>query len=304
MAPSLQHGKLLERPGFNKLLILVAAASWGLSFIVMKDLVTKLPVFRLLAIRYVLASAVMVVVAWPALRTALRSSRTRKLGLLLGLLNFAAYAVQTLGLSLTTPGKNSFFTGCYCVMVPFAVWLIVGERPTTRHVAAGALCVLGIGLIAVDGESGFNLGDLLTLGGAVCYAVQYACLARWGGGTDSLVVTTLEFIVMALASLMTTVVFEQGFVPTMPTLADVSAMAFLVLVCSCFDFWAINHGMMHVDPAEGAVISALEAPFGVAASVALYGEQLTSRMLLGFSMIFIAIIISEAGDAILARLRR
>ena len=303
MTAHAQQEKLLEHSGLNKLLILVAAASWGLSFIVMKDLVSKLPVFRLLAMRYALASAVMVIVAWPALKRALRSSRTLKLGLLLGLLNFAAYAVQTLGLSLTTPGKNSFFTGCYCVMVPFAVWLIVGERPTARHVLAGAICVLGIGLIAVDGEAGFNLGDLLTLAGAVCYAVQYACLARWGEGADSLVVTTLEFIVMAIASLLTTLVFEQGFVMPSPTLADVGAMAFLVLVCSCFDFWAINHGMMHVDPAEGAVISALEAPFGVAASVALYNEHVTVRMLLGFSMIFLAIIVSEAGDALLARLR-
>ena len=121
---------LLDRPGFNKLLILIAAATWGLSFVVMKDLVDKLPVFYLLSVRYALASVIMVLASRRKLAQALRSTRTIKLGLLMGVLNFAAYSVQTMGLTLTTPGKNSFFTGCYCVMVPFAVWAIVHTLAT------------------------------------------------------------------------------------------------------------------------------------------------------------------------------
>ena len=294
---------LLERPGFNKLLIFTAAATWGLSFVVMKDLVDKLPVFYLLTVRYTLATLVMVWASRRKLASALRSTRTIKLGLLMGVLNFAAYAVQTMGLSLTTPGKNSFFTGCYCVMVPFAVWAIVHIRPTARHVLAGVICVAGIGLIAADGEVGLNAGDLLTLAGAVFYAIQFACLNRWGSGADSVVVTTLEFIVMTVASVAITLVFERGYVPTMPTLADVGALAFLVLVCSCFDFWAFNHGMMRVDPAEGSILSALESPFGVAASAMLYGERVTLRLLLGFTLIFVAIVVSEAGGELLRRIK-
>lgn len=293
MHPPGENGRLLESPAFNKFLILVAAATWGLSFIVMKDLVNQVPVFWLLAVRYTLASCVMVAVAWPRLRVAVHNQRTLRLGLLLGMLNYSAYAVQTLGLSMTTPGKNSFFTGCYCVLTPFTVWAVTQKRPTVRHVLAGVICVAGIGLIALDGDVGLNAGDVLTLVSALCYALQYACLARWGEGSDILVVTTIEFIVMAVISTCVTMIFERGFVPGSPTLASVGSMAFLVLICSCFNFWAINHGLTYVDTTEGGILSALEAPFGVAASVLLYGEQLTPRLLVGFALIFAAIITSE-----------
>lgn len=51
--------RLVDRPWFNKLLILLAAAMWGLSFTTMKGLVTQMPVFYLLAARNIIASVAM-----------------------------------------------------------------------------------------------------------------------------------------------------------------------------------------------------------------------------------------------------
>lgn len=264
--------RVTERPWFNKLLILVAAATWGFSFVVMKDLVERVPVFWLLTVRYLLSTLAMVAVLRGRLLRSLRERRALTLGLALGVLNFAAYATQTVGLSLTTPGKNAFFTGCYCVMVPFVGWAFGRGRPRFRHVLAACLCVTGIGLVALGGVSALNAGDVLTLVCAVCYALQYVVLATWGHGTDALSITTIEFAVMGALSSLVTLVAERGFVPSAPTVADLGAMAFLVLVCSCFNFAAINRGMLHVDPTEGSILSSLEAPFGELASVLFYAE--------------------------------
>lgn len=295
---------LVDRPWFNKLLITVAAATWGLSFVFMKDLVDKVPVFWLLAVRFSLAAIVMALVLNRRLLAALRDPASLRLGVALGFMNFAAYALQTVGLSLTTPGKNSFLTGTYCVMMPFAMWLFGSGRPAVRHVLAAVTCVTGIGLVAADGGWALNAGDWLTLGCAVFYALQYVFLAKYGTDKDAISMTAMQFMVMAPCAAIASAIFERGFVPAMPTASDVAAMAFLVLICSCFNFGAINRGMTRVDPAEGSILSALEAPFGVLASVILYHEQVTLRLLTGFSLIFVAIVISEAGEELLARWRQ
>lgn len=291
-----QPQRLTDRAWFNKVLITTAAATWGLSFVVMKELVDKVPVCWLLAVRFSLSAVVMALALRGRLVRAARDTATLRLGLALGVMNFSAYALQTVGLSLTTPGKNSFLTGCYCVMMPFAMWLFGSGRPAVRHVLAAVTCVTGIGLVAADGGWALNLGDWLTLGCAVFYALQYVFLSKYGSDKDTIALTAMQFVVMAPCAAVASAIFEPGFVPGVPTWGDVGAMAFLVLICSCFDFAAINHGMTRVDPSEGSILSALEAPFGVLTSVLLYHEQVTVRLLVGFSLIFVAIIVSEVGE--------
>lgn len=287
--------RMIDRPWFNKLCILFAASMWGYSFVTMKGMVSQMPVFYLLAMRNALASAALVL----ALRGRLvrtRDRRTLLVGLGMGLLGFGAYATQTVGLTMTTPGKNAFLTGCYCVMVPFLAWLFGQGRPGVRHVLAALTCVCGIGLVAADGGLPLNAGDLLSLLDGVFYGLQFVLLAGWGQDLDALVVTCWEFAVMAVCSAAVSMVFEPGYVPPVPTLGDVGTMLYLALVCSCLCFVLLNRAMTLVDSAEGSLLAALEAPFGVLASVLVYGEQVTVRLLVGFALIFVAIVVSETGE--------
>lgn len=294
---------LIDRPWFNKLLILCVAAIWGYSFTTMKGMVAQMPVFRLLALRNVLASAVMLL--WVRGRFVRALDRqTVALGIAMGLSGFGAYAAQTMGLAMTTPGKSSFLTGCYCVMVPFLSWAFGRGKPGLRHVTAAVLCVCGIGLVALDGGLSLGAGDALTLLGAAFYAIQFVFLATWGKDVDALVVTAWEFMVMAICSVCCSAVFERGYVAPAPTATDVLTLLFLGLVCSCACFGLLNRAVTLVDPAEGSILSALEAPFGVLSSILVYGECVTARLGLGFALIFVAIVISEAGEELLARLRR
>ena len=291
---------LLDRPWVNKLFILLAAALWGLSFTTMKGMVTQMPVFYLLALRNVIATLGML--AWVRGRF-LRAldGGTVALGVALGISGFVAYATQTVGLTMTTPGKNAFLTGCYCVMVPFLSWAFGQGRPGVRHVLASVVCVCGIGLVAADGGLPLNTGDVLSLACGIFYALQYVILAKWGQDKDPLVATAWQFLVMAVCAGACTLLFESGYTPPVPTPGDVVTILFLGLVCSCLCFGLINRAMTRVDPAEGSILSALEAPFGVLGSVLMYGERLTPRLFLGFLLIFVAIIISEAGEELLRR---
>lgn len=295
--------RLVDTAWFNKVCILFVALMWGVSFVTMKGLVNEMPVFLLLAIRNAIASLALVVfLRGRIVRNS--SPHTIAVGIGMGLLGFGAYGTQTVGLTMTTPGKSAFLTGCYCVMVPFLAWLFGQGRPGLRHVVAAITCVCGIGLVAVDGGFPLNRGDVLSLADGVFYGLQFVLLSGWGQKDDPLVVSFWEFSVMSALSALVSSVFEQGYVLPTPTLGDVATMLFLGLVCSCLCFVLLNRAMTLVDPAEGSILSALEAPFGVLSSVLFYHELITGRLVLGFALIFVAIVISEAGAELLARAKR
>ena len=54
-----------------------------------------------------------------------------------------------------------------------------------------------------------------------------------------------------------------------------------------------NVGMVWSDPASGSVILSLDSVFGVLFSVICYGDPVTLRLILGFALIFVAVVCSE-----------
>ena len=126
-----------------KLLIVLATIIWGFSFVVMKDVVAVLPPAWLLGMRFLFAGALLLVI----LRKRVMRFCSRKVvtyGFILGVLDFTAFWLQTVGLKHTTPGINAFLTATYCVLVPFAWWLIARKRPTTFNIVAAIVAVCGL----------------------------------------------------------------------------------------------------------------------------------------------------------------
>ena len=104
-------------PKLGRAALFAAALIWGSSFFVMKDAVSGVPVFLLLAFRFTVGCALLSVIFWKKWR--LCNKRLLLHGAVVGVLLFAAYTAQTYGLKETTPGKNAFLTAVYCVLVPF-----------------------------------------------------------------------------------------------------------------------------------------------------------------------------------------
>ena len=54
-----------------------------------------------------------------------------------------------------------------------------------------------------------------------------------------------------------------------------------------------SYGLKYAEPAIGGMILSLESVFGVLFSVIIYHERVTFRMLVGFAVIFAAILLSQ-----------
>ena len=275
-----------------RLLIIAATIIWGSSFVIVKDVTNSMPPAWILVVRFT-AAAIIMAVAFLKYRELYFERSHVGFGLLFGLAMFLAYYTQTIGITDTTPGKNAFLTGTYCVIVPFLAWALVRRRPNRYNIVAAVLCIVGIGFISLDGSLTMRFGDAMTLVCAVFYALHIILVSQFAQGRNIYVLTMWQFAGVAICSL-----FVGGLFEPMPDWAMLPvdcwiSLAYLAVACTTVALLFQNIGQAHLPPASAALLLSLEAVFGVAFSVALGAETLTLRIVFGFALVFAAIIISE-----------
>src|SRR4029079_19793858 len=171
------------------LALILVTAIWGVTFVQVKDAVEIYPLFAFLAIRFVIASAVLA----PFAATRLRGFDRRGLvgGAALGGLLALGYALQTAGLSRTTVSSTGFITGLCVVLTPVIAYLLFRDRIPAAAWAGGAIATAGLALLSgIDAVSA--AGDALVLGGAAAYALQIVLLERYAPDYDPVAFTPAQ----------------------------------------------------------------------------------------------------------------
>ncbi len=278
----------------GKLALFAATVIWGSSFFIMKNTVEHIPSNLLLAIRFTFgffALSLIFAVKWKK-----ADAYYLKWGSLAGVVLYTAYLMQTLGLTdpVHTPGKNAFLTAVYCVIVPFLFWIFNKKRPSVFNIAAAFVCILGIWLIAVEGEGTVGWGDLLTLVGGLMYAFHIIIISNCSKSKDIILITIIQFGAAAVCSW--TMSFIQGNVSAITSVnrGDLLSLGYLALFCTTIALLLQNVGQKYVPPASASIILSLESVFGALFSIIFYHEKLSAKKALGFIIIFAAIMISEA----------
>ena len=278
--------KLLAKP-----MLFTAALIWGTSFFIMKNTLDSVPVFFLLAIRFTAGAVLLSLVCWKKWREFTADYLWR--GAIIGGFLFLAYPVQTFGLSLTTPSKNAFLTAVYCVIVPFLAWAVVQCRPDRYNIIAAVLCVTGVGFVSLNDQLTVNAGDLLTLLCAVFYASHIVAVEKVSPGKDIYLLTIFQFAFAALYSWVGGLCTEIFPAEALTDPAVFLPLAYLCVMATTVALLFQNVGQIWSDPASASVILSLESVFGVLFSVLFYGDPITSRLLMGFALIFVAVLCSE-----------
>lgn len=291
--------RLTQHPALPRAALFAAALIWGSSFFMMKHVVAVFPTYYLLAIRFTVAAVLLAAIFRKRLYRPDR--QTLLAGLAVGGTMFTAYAFQTIGLTGTTPGKNAFLTAIYCVIVPFLYWLIDRRRPDRFNIAAAFLCMLGIGLVSLDGNLSMGWGDVLTLVCGFFFACNIVAVAKFSQKIDLIVLTIFQFAVAAVCCWICAFAFER-FPAQIPG-SVLGELIYLTLFVSTLAYLCQNFGLKHEEPAAAAIILSLECVFGVLFSLIFYGEHLTLRLVIGFTVIFLAVILSETKLQFLSGLR-
>ena len=262
---------------------------WGTSFVILKEALDSIGIMWVLALRFIIAAALLLLAAGKRLKTLGRAGLRG--GMLLGVCLAAAYIFQTYGLKYTTPGKNAFLTATYCVLVPLMVWAFFKRRPNAANIIAAFMCVFGIGLVSLSGTSPFNIGDALTLVCGIFYALQIILTERFIGDCDALSLTGVEFGTAAVICLAGALIFESA--PVGLSLELWGSIAYMGVMCTALCFFLQTWGMRYTPSSTAAVIMTFESVFAIIISVIFYDEPVTVRLICGFTLIIASVIISE-----------
>jgi drug/metabolite transporter (DMT)-like permease len=266
-------------------LILVATA-WGASFALIKDILRDIAPEPFIAWRFAIAGVALCVIAF------FRRQLTRDLvapSLLLGVLVFVGYLMQTHALRFISPARSAFLTGLYVVMVPFADRLVRRNAVPARAWAASLLAFLGTALLIGGFDARPVAGDLLTVGCAVCFALHVIYTADFTTRLPPLGLAAVQ--VLAVGLFATPPSFFAPHTPLTPRVMMVIVAT--AVVTTALAFVALMWGQARVSATEAAVILAFEPLAAAITSVLLYGEPLTRELLSGGALILVAMLVSQ-----------
>ncbi|HET7710645.1 MAG TPA: DMT family transporter, partial [Thermoanaerobaculia bacterium] len=144
--------------------LIFVAGSWGATFPLIKSILQQVEPEAFIALRFAIAG--LALVAFAAARRTLRYELLVP-GLVLGLLVFIGYWMQTRALVSISPSRSAFLTGLYVVMVPFADRAAYRSRVSGLDWAASVMAAVGTAALIGGFDARPTLGDALTLACAV-----------------------------------------------------------------------------------------------------------------------------------------
>ncbi|MFO7652783.1 MAG: DMT family transporter [Candidatus Krumholzibacteriia bacterium] len=278
------------------LLLLLAAAIWGLAFVAQRVGMRHLEPLTFNGIRFALGAAVLV--PW-LLRGRAGSRPLDELraglpgGLAAGAVLFAGSTLQQWGVVTTTAGKAGFITGLYVVLVPL-LGLVVGQRPGRATWVGATVATVGLYLLSVRGAWHMAHGDLLVLAGAFFWAAHVLVVGRLAKRRHPAAIAFLQFATCSALSLAGAFVLED------PRPAAVVAAALPILYAGLLSVGVAYTlqvvAQRHAPPAHAAIILSLETVFAVLGGWILLGEQLSSRGLAGCALMLIGMLVSQTGE--------
>jgi drug/metabolite transporter (DMT)-like permease len=283
------------------LLLILTAAIWGSTFVVVKDALADISPLLFNLLRMIIATVVLAAIYHRDLRRLERKYFAG--GALVGLCLAAGYSFQTAGLARTTPAKSAFITGLIVVMVPL-LCSVPALRPASMRApspavfAGAAMAFAGILLLTTPPHTpwatllaSINTGDLLTLLCALGFALHVLALAHISPRMPlgALAVLQLAFCTLIMGAALP--LFEHPWLHLSPRL--VTALLVTGVLATAVAFTVQSWAQQRLTATRTALILALEPVFAFLTSYFFFGERLSARASAGALLILGGIAFTE-----------
>lgn len=189
--------------------------------------------FTLLAVRFLLAFALLAAIFWRKLIHV--EMKTVFNGMLLGGAFFAVMTAELFGLKTTSSSMTSFLENTAVVFVPLFEAVLRRRFPSLSVTVSSAVTFLGVGLLTLGGGAvSLTTGELLCLFAALLYAASIILTDRLASRDDPFALGVLQVGFLGFFSLLAAFIFE---VPRLPAGGqEWGIILTLAIVCTGFGF--------------------------------------------------------------------
>ncbi len=294
----------------SEAVLIIVTLLWGATFVIVKDAIQEISPLLFITIRFVIAG----IILFPFMLKKSFDKKSVLSGILLGVLLFLGFALQTVGLKYTAATKSGFLTGTAVILVPVLQFLIE-KRPPKKGVIIGAIVVmLGVTFLSSGGSSvltllsdfgtNFNFGDGLTLLCAIFFALYIIYIDMETTKYDFGILLFLQIVTVAFLGIIFSFLFNQiGIEEIKISISNKSLFAvFYTSVFATLITTALQTKYQkNVTPAKAGIIFAFEPLFAAIFAFFLLDEKLSNFGYIGAALIILGLIISELWESIFTR---
>ncbi len=266
-----------------------ATLLWGATFVVIRDSLGGLDPYALVSARFAVAGAL-----FSALAVLLRRRLTRPVlvwGALSGLFSGGCYLLQAIGLTEIPAGSSAFLTCAGSLFTGLLAWPLLRQRPGGALLGGLALALVGSALLSLDASLRLGRGELLTLAGALSFALAIVAVGRLGSGFDPLVLAAVQSCTVA-ALLAPAAPRALGQLALLPP-EGWARFAYLALAGSVVATLLQLAAQRSLAPGRIGLLLALEPVFALGFAVSVGGERFVARWWLGAALILFAVAMVE-----------
>ncbi len=279
---------------------ILVTATWGSSFILMKNVADDVSALAFLTLRFGVSGVILALVFWKQLCRMTKKAALQSLTL--GTLLAGYMIFQVVGLRDTSASNSAFITSLSVLMVPFLSAFLLKKRPTQSNWAGVVLAICGLVFVTGihQGLTVLTMGDFYTFLCAICVAVHIIVADRFLKDSDPLLLGVGQIIAAFFLSIVAwTIQTPQSFATVDYTTTLIVAVLLTAVFCTSFAFTGQIVVQKHLSPARVAVIFTLEPVFAYLYALVIPGpegitEPLTWAKLLGCVLIVGGMIVSEA----------
>ena len=268
----------------------LVTALWGSTFVLSKGLVERHDPLTILMVRFVLATACL----WLARPGCLRAlpRRTWLSAVVLGAIYGSAQIPQYYGLQLTTASTSGLLIGSYVIFTPPLAWLLWRVRSSARMLTGVGLAAVGLTIFSLQ-DAAIGAGELLAVGAAVLYALHIVVMGQWSVPGQAWAMTTIQMMTISLVVGLPAL--ARG--PQLPGWgSDWLMIGYLALVSGALAIGVQTWAQTRIPATQAALIMAAEPIWAAALAVAILGDLLTWRMVVGAAMLLIANALVATGN--------
>lgn len=279
-------------------MLFITAFIWGTAFVGQRIGIEHIGPFTFTAVRFFVGALsllpLLYVMSVIRKRQPVQFTGTKrdlyKSGILCGLLMFCGISFQQTGIMYTTAGKAGFITSLYIVLVPiFGIFL---RQRVGRNVWFGVvLALFGLYLLTIKDGFAIEKGDLIVLGGTFFWAIHILVIDYYAPKVDGLKMSFMQFVIASGLSLIVALVFET--ITWVGIEAAMIPILYTGIIVVGIGFTLQIFGQSGVDPSMAAIMLSLESVFAVLAGMAILGESMTMKEVIGCVVMFVAVILTQ-----------
>jgi drug/metabolite transporter (DMT)-like permease len=276
-------------------ILLFVTLIWASTFAIVKDLLGVITPFLFIVLRFGLAAIIFIIIFNKKIN--IRQGKTFQYGLILGTLHAIGFCLQTVGLQYTTASKSAFITGTLVVWAP--VFQIVTERKLINIWQFAGVIFAGIGLYILSSPDtgSLNIGDILTLIGAVLFGIYVVYVGKFSKVSDIKGLVVIQFILTVLIALPFAVFYETFTISYSGNiyLTILYMSIFATIVCSYLQ----TKFQKETTPTRAGIIYTFEPLFAALIAFIIFHEVIGTNIIIGGILILFGLLFSELSDLFL-----